>query len=499
MILSKKTIGFVLSIVAFISIIFFLNLNNNKISFTLAIAVLMAIWWIMEVVPLAITSLLPVVLFPLFGIIDGKEISSAYFNDIIFLFLGGFYISLAMQKSHLDKRIALKILSILGVKPGNIVLGFIIATAFLSMWISNTATAMMMLPVALSVLDKLKDNLTQKQLNKLSVSILLSIAYSASIGGIATLIGTPPNLAFIKIFSITFPKAPEISFSQWMLFGMPLSISMLTVLWLLFYFFFFRKIKIKGNLSKNIFKNQYKNLGKISRDQIFILIAFISFIILLLFRKDINIGNFKIPGWSNLFNNPKYLNDGTIAIAIAILLFLIPSTKKSGKLLDCKTAKNIPWNIILLFGGGFALAKAFVSSGLSLWIGNKLGNFLFDSQFLNMILFVSVMIFLTELTSNTATTQIFLPVIAGIAITSGENPLFLMIPVTIAASMAFMLPVATPPNAIIFGSNKIKISQMSRFGILLNLIAIVIITIFVYIIAINVFNIDINNIPSWIK
>ncbi len=280
---------------------------------------------------------------------------------------------------------------------------------------------------------------------------------------------------------------------------MPLSISMLTVLWLLFYFFFFRKIKIKGNLSKNIFKNQYKNLGKISRDQIFILIAFISFIILLLFRKDINIGNFKIPGWSNLFNNPKYLNDGTIAIAIAILLFLIPSTKKSEKLLDCKTAKNIPWNIILLFGGGFALAKAFVSSGLSLWIGNKLGNFLFDSQFLNMILFVSVMIFLTELTSNTATTQIFLPVIAGIAITSGENPLFLMIPVTIAASMAFMLPVATPPNAIIFGSNKIKISQMSRFGILLNLIAIVIITIFVYIIAINVFNIDINNIPSWIK
>ncbi len=208
MILSKKTIGFVLSIVVFISIIFFLNLNNNKISFTLAIAVLMAIWWIMEVVPLAITSLLPVVLFPLFGIIDGKEISSAYFNDIIFLFLGGFYISLAMQKSHLDKRIALKILSILGVKPGNIVLGFIIATAFLSMWISNTATAMMMLPVALSVLDKLKDNLTQKQLNKLSVSILLSIAYSASIGGIATLIGTPPNLAFIKIFSITFPKAP---------------------------------------------------------------------------------------------------------------------------------------------------------------------------------------------------------------------------------------------------------------------------------------------------
>ncbi len=489
---SKKIIGLIISISIFIFVAFFTNLNYNgqKISYTLAIAILMAIWWMAEIIPLAITSLLPVVLFPAFGIIDGKEISSAYFNDVIFLFLGGFYISLAMQKSNLDKRIALKILSITGIKPGNIVLGFIIATAFLSMWISNTATAMMMLPIAISILDKLKDDLKPKQLNKFSISVLLSIAYSASIGGIATLIGTPPNLAFIKIYSINFPAAADISFSQWMLFGVPLSISMLVILWLLFYLLFFRKIKLTGSLSKDLFKNQYRNLGKISRDQIFILIAFASFILLLLFRKDINIGNFKIPGWSNIFSNPKFLNDGTIAIAISVLLFLIPSTKKSEKLLDCKTAKNIPWNIILLFGGGFALAKAFVSSGLSLWIGHKLGNFLFDSQLLNMIMFVSVMIFLTELTSNTATTQIFLPIIGGIAITSGENPLFLMIPVTIAASMAFMLPVATPPNAIIFGSGKIKISDMSRFGIILNLIAIIIIVIFTYFLAVNVFDIS---------
>ena len=490
---NKKIITFIISITIFIFVAFFLNLNDNKISYTLAIAILMAIWWIAEIVPLAITSLLPVVLFPFFGIIDGKEISSAYFNDVIFLFLGGFYISLAMQKSNLDKRIALRILSITGVKPGNIVLGFIIATAFLSMWISNTATAMMMLPIAISILDKLKDNLKPEQINKFSISVLLAIAYSASIGGIATLIGTPPNLAFIKIFSINFPNAPDISFSQWMLFGVPLSITMLVILWLLFYLFYFRKIKITGNISKDIFKNQYKSLGKISRDQIFILIAFASFIFLLLFRKDINIGDFKIPGWSNLLSNPKFLNDGTIAIAISVLLFLIPSTKKQEKLLDCKTAKNIPWNIILLFGGGFALAKAFVSSGLSLWIGHKLGEYLFDSQFLNMILFVTVMIFLTELTSNTATTQIFLPVIAGIAITSGENPLFLMIPVTIAASMAFMLPVATPPNAIVFGSGKIKITDMSRFGILLNIIAIILITVFVYLLATNVFDIDLHN------
>lgn len=497
---SKKIFGLVLSVIIFVLVGYFIDFNTSyEIKMTLAISILMSIWWILELVPLSVTSLLPVVLFPLFGIADGKEISSAYFNDIIFLFLGGFYISLAMQKSKLDKRIALKILSFTGVKPSNLVLGFMISTAFLSMWISNTATAMMMLPIAMSIIDKLKNNLSPKHLNKLSISIFLSIAYSASIGGIATLIGTPPNLAFIKIFSISFPSAPEITFSKWLAFGLPLSITLLTILWVIFYFFYLKKIKFSELLSKDTFKNQYKDLGKFTRDQIIILISFLLFAVLLLFRTDIDIGNFKIYGWGNLFGNPKYINDGTVAIAISVILFIIPSTKKSETLLDIKLSKKVPWNIILLFGGGFALAKAFVSSGLSIWIGDNLSGLLFESQYLNLFLFIMAMIFLTELTSNTATTQIFLPVIAGIAVSSGQNPLFYMIPVTIASSMAFMLPVATPPNAIVFGSGKIKIFEMARIGFFLNMISVIVIITFVYLLALNIFNIDLNNLPTWVR
>ena len=498
---SKNTIGLILGILFFIIILFLGNIepNNPKISITLAITVLMATWWITEAIPLAVTALLPLVLFPIFGITNGKEVSSSYVNDVIFLFMGGFMIALTMQKWNLHRRIALKIMMFTGVSPSKVIAGFMLATAFLSMWISNTATAMMMLPIAISILGEFENIFNEKDLKRYSIALLLSIAYSASIGGIATLVGTPPNLVFTKIMNISFPNAPEIGFGQWMFFAFPLSIFMLISLWLLMYLFLFRNIRPTNVISSNIFKTQHSQLGKYSFEEKIVTIGFVLFALLLLFRVDIKISSFIIPGWSNLLPNPKFINDGTIAIAISILFFIIPAKEnKKTNILDWKTANKLPWHIIILFGGGFALAKGFVSSGLSLWIGELIENSVFENPFFNILLITSVMIFLTEVTSNTATTQILLPILAGLAISTKTNPLIYMVPATIAASMAFMLPVATPPNAIVFGSGKIKISEMARMGLILNIIAIILVSIFVYYLGFNIFNIN-NELPIWAK
>ena len=497
----KKSIGLLLGIILFIGIILFGNIapNNPKISITLAITVLMATWWITEAIPLAVTALLPLVLFPFLGIANGKEVSTSYANDVIFLFMGGFMIALTMQRWNLHRRIALKIMMLTGVSPGKVIAGFTIATAFLSMWISNTATAMMMLPIAISILDEFEDVFNKNDIKKYSIALLLSIAYSASIGGIATLVGTPPNLVFTKIMNISFPSAPEIGFGQWMLFALPLSVFMLVSLWLLMYFIFFKQIKTQNNVSSNIFKAQYLKLGKYSYEEKIVTVGFVLFALLLLFRADIKISDFTIYGWANLLPNPKFINDGTIAITISILFFIIPSKNiKRDTILDWKTANKLPWQIILLFGGGFALAKGFVSSGLSLWIGELIENSVFENPFLNILLVTSIMIFLTEVTSNTATTQILLPILAGLAISTKTNPLIYMIPATIAASMAFMLPVATPPNAIVFGLGKIKISEMVRMGLILNIIAIILVSIFVYYLGFNIFDIH-SRFPIWAK
>jgi sodium-dependent dicarboxylate transporter 2/3/5 len=499
--ITKQQIGFILGLLVFVLVAFFSNLdpNNPKISYTLATALLMAIWWVMEVFPMAVTALLPVVLFPFLGVENGKLVASAYFNDIIFLFIGGFMIALAMQKWNLHKRIAISILRFTGVGLGQIVAGFMIATAFLSMWISNTATAMMMVPIAMSILSELENHIDQKDIKKYNISLLLAIAYSASIGGVATLVGTPPNLAFVKILNLSFPNAPEISFGEWMFFALPLSIILLLILWLFLYLVFFRKIKnIDDSGIKAILEEERAKNGKISVEEKIVSVAFVLFAVLLVFRKDLDLGLFIIPGWSNILKTPSFINDGVIAISIGILLFLIPAKSKVAKsILDWETMKDMPWGIVLLFGGGFALAKGFVSSGLSLWIGNELGAFFFENQLLNILIVSGLIIFLTEITSNIATTQIMLPVLGGIAISVGQNPLLLMIPATIAASMAFMLPVATAPNAIVFGSGKIKIAEMARVGFFLNLITLLIIVLYIWFLGLDDFDIQVGQLPLW--
>jgi len=498
----KNLISFLITPLISLAIILFGDLKQGEpaVTNTMAVALLMAVWWITEAVPLAVTSLIPVALFPLLGIMDAKNVSSTYFNNVIFLFMGGFIIALAMQRWDLHRRIALKILLVTGVSPGRILMGFMLATAFLSMWMSNTATAMMMMPILISVIDKLEESIGKQEIKGYSVGLLLGVAYSASIGGIATLVGTPPNLSFVRIFHIYFTNAPEISFASWMLFALPISIMIFISAWLLLYYMYKPKKDNWKNFDRNMFRDQLHDMGPMRYEEKVVLIAFISVALLWIFRLDLDLGWIKIPGWAGIFPKSSFLDDGTVAIFVAILLFILPSKSKSFKrIMDWEAAIKIPWHIILLFGGGFALASGIKESGLSNWFGEQL---VFVADFNPIFLILSIallMTFLTELTSNTATTEMILPILAGIAISAEINPLLLMLPATLSASMAFMLPVATPPNAIVFGTNRITVSQMAKTGLFLNLMGAIIITLMTYLLGTFVFDMNIGEFPDWAK
>jgi sodium-dependent dicarboxylate transporter 2/3/5 len=496
--LSLKKIFIIIGLLSFVLISVFVDLEpgNPIITYTLAIAVLMAIWWASEAVPIAVTALLPIILFPLFGIMDGKAVSDAYINHIIFLFIGGFLMAIAMEKHNLHRRIALKILLFTGTSFAKILFGFMLATAFLSMWMSNTATAMMMVPVAISIISKSTDYFNKDDAKKYSTGLLFGIAYGASIGGIATLLGTPPNLSFTRIFTIIFPNAPEISFSEWFIFAFPISVVMFIIAWTLLYFMYRPKQEASGG--NEILNKEYAKLKEISFNEKVVLFMFISLALLWIFRAGIKFDSFSIPGWSQIFHNPKFINDGTVAITISFMLFLIPSKgTKHSRLLEKGDIAKLPWHIVLLFGGGFALAQGFVESGLAIWFGEQM-QFIGKLPPVLIILLVALfMSFLTELTSNTATTEMLLPILAGIAIKIQINPLLLMLPATLAASLAFMLPVATPPNAVVFGTNKLKVIDMIKTGIWLNLVGVGVVTIAVYYFAIYIFGIDISVMPDW--
>lgn len=494
----KKLTALVITPIIFIGLVVFVDLEPGKpeITYTLAIAMLMAVWWITEIIPLAITALLPVVLFPLFGVMDGRDVSAAYFNHVIFLFIGGFIVALAMQKWDLHKRIALKILSFTGSSPAKILLGFMLASAILSMWISNTATAMMMVPILLSILVKLKEYLPPDQLKKYSIGLLLGVAYGSSIGGIATLVGTPPNLSFARIFQIMFPAAPEVSFSTWFIYAAPISLIFFIFTWV--YLFFRFKPQRSGKKLENVeFKTQYRELGQTTYEEKVVFVVFVMLAILWLSRSGLKIGDFELPGWSSLFSSPEYINDGTVAIGMAILLYIIPSRKRLKPIMDWKTTAKLPWNIVLLFGGGFALAGAFKESGLSTWFGELLSGAGAIHPFLIIIIICLSVTFLTELTSNTATIEMLLPILAGLSVSIEVNPLILMLPATLSASMAFMLPVATPPNAIVFGSNRLQVMDMARAGLILNLVGAIVITVVTYFWGTWVFGFDVNVLPEW--
>ena len=494
-----QKIGFFLGLLIFILILIFADLDpaNPNLTKMAAVASLMAVWWITEAIPLAATSLIPILIFPLTGILDGEKTAGSYINSVIFLFLGGFLLALAMENWGLHKRIALKIITLFGGSPDSIVLGFMAATAFISMWISNTATAIMMLPIALAIINKMENEFGKEKTHNFSVTIMIAIAYACSLGGICTLIGTPPNLAFVRILKIIFPSAPQIGFGTWMLLAIPIAIIML-----LFAAFLLTKVFYKYDkdlkINRNFIRDEYVQLGKISFEELTIALIFFSTAMLWIFRLDMNLGFIVIPGWERLFAFSKYLNDGTVAIGMALLLFIIPARKNNDRrktILDTTVFNKVPWGIILLFGGGFALAEGFTSTGLSNFIGLKLQTMTDFSPIIIVAAVALVMTFLTELTSNTATAQMILPIMASVSVAAQINPLLLMITATLSASMAFMLPVATPPNTIVFASERLRILDMARVGFVMNLFGVVVISLLVYLIGTVLFGL--NEFPVW--
>ena len=436
----------------------------------LAVAVWMAIWWISECVPLALTAIIPLIFFPLLGISTGKEIAPKYINSIIFLFLGGFLIAQAMENSGLHKRIALNMLARFNASPLQLAMGFAVATAFLSMWISNTATTMLMVTIALPLLHRLIEEHGEENVGPMAASFLLVIAYSANIGGMGTPVGTAPNLVFLENIRAVAPELAP-SFLEWMMIGLPIVIIGLTVLFLVLGP---RLARLPWKASNaNQLHSALANLGPMRREERYVATVLTLTAILWMSRQSITIEGFTIPGWSSLLPYPG-VDDGTVAMFGATFLFLLRSEAGS-PILNRESFGRLPWEIVLLLGGGFALASGMQHSGLSLWIGDQLG-FLAGVPIVFMMLGIALAItFLTEVTSNTATTQVMLPILAAAALANDMDLIMVLIPATLAASCAFMLPVATPPNAIVFGSDQVPMKTMVKAGIRLNLIMAIVI------------------------
>ena len=468
--MSSNKIGLYLGPAVFFLTLLFYNPSglNDPSKAVLASTLWIAIWWITEALPITVTALLPIVLFPLTGGMDLTLTSAAYGHKFIFLIMGGFIIAIAIEKWNLHKRIALNIIYFIGTDVKKIILGFMVATAFLSMWISNTATSVMMLPIGIVIIKQLSEHPMSDSAENLNFgkALMLSIAYSASIGGIATLIGTPPNMVMAGIVSQTYGY--EISFLEWFVFGFPVMIFLLFVCW--FYLtrwaFSFKQNRFPGGIEEILrLRNE---LGKVSYEQIVVAVVF------------------ALAGicWiSRSFVLQKFfptIDDTIIAIFFSLLLFTLNSKNKDEKILKWEEAVKMPWGILLLFGGGMSLAKAFESSGLAIWIGNQLNVLGSFDLIVLLILLVATINFLTEVTSNLATTAMLLPVLAPIALEFDLHPFVLMTAAAIAASCAFMLPVATPPNAVVFGSGYLRIPDMVRKGFFLNLISIFTIVLMVY-------------------
>ncbi len=431
----------------------------------LGIALWMALWWMTECVPLAVTALIPLIAFPLTGIAAGKETAPRYMTSTIFLFLGGFLIAQAMEATGLHRRLALFILSRWNASLTQILIGFALATAFLSMWISNTATTMLMATIALAVLSRLDRELKPEEMKVVASTLLLTIAYSANIGGMGTPVGSPPNLVFLETMKRTFPENVP-SFLQWMMIGVPVVIAGLTVL----YFMEGRRLRHLpwSESAVTMLKQEAQGLGPMRGDERFVAAILSLTALAWMTREGIAGEGFSIPGWSALLPH-KGLDDGTVAIAAALTFFVVP-IKQGVPILDRAAFARLPWHILLLFGGGFAMAMGMERSGLSEVIGNQMA-FLADVSPLVMMLGLALSVtFLTEITSNTATTQVLLPILAAVAVGSGQDAVLLLATATLSASCAFMLPVATPPNAIVFGTDRVPMSAMMKAGFKLNLV-----------------------------
>lgn len=468
--MSTKQIGIYLGPVMFFLTLLFFNPPglNDASRAVLASSLWIAIWWITEALPIAVTALLPMILFPLTGGMELADTTAAYGHKLVFLTLGGFIIAIAIEKWNLHKRIALHIISYIGTDLKMIILGFMVATAFLSMWISNTATSVMMLPIGIVIIKQIQDNsdFSGSASNTFAKALMLSIGYSASIGGVSTLIGTPTNMVLAGAISQIYDY--EISFLEWFIFGFPLSIMILFFSW--YYLtriaFSFEQKRLPGGRAEIV--KLKKDLGKITFEQKAVSFVFFAAAFCWITK------NFLLK---NIF--PR-IDDTIISIFFATLLFLINVKGKKEKILKWEDTQRLPWGVLLLLGSGMSFAKAVDSSGLSVWVGTQISAFGTMNLFILLVLLITVVNFLTEIASNMATIAMMLPILAPIALEFDLHPFILMVAAAAAASCAFMLPVATPPNAVVFGSGYLKINDMVKNGFLLNLTSIVIIALMVY-------------------
>ena len=463
-----------------------------------AVALLMATWWMTEAIPIPATSLLPLPLFPLMGIMHTKKAAAPYASHLIFLFMGGFIIALAMQRWNLHRRIAMNIVRIIGFSPGRLIFGFMVATAALSAFVSNTATTVMMMPIGLAIIAHVIEEGRREGLDKqinfspeqfaFGLNLMLGIAYAASIGGIATLIGTPPNTVLAAYLNKTYGY--EITFAGWMKVGVPLVCVMLPLCWI-----WLTKVANPMKLKKvpggrDLIDKELKEMGGLSAGERWTALVFGLTALGWIFRKKLGF----------IFPDPSLVTDATIAMAGGLILFLIPVDMKRNRfVMNWEWASKMPWGVLILFGGGLSMASGFKATKLANWIGSQVG-LLENAPVLVLIIAVATLIiFLTELTSNTATSAMVMPILAAVAIGLGENPLLLVVPAAIAASCAFMLPVATPPNAIVFGSGYVTIPQMARSGFGLNIIGIIITVVITYFLVMPIFGVEVGVLPEWAK
>jgi len=425
--------------------------------YTLGLTLWMAVWWISEATPVSVTAFLPLIIAPVVGIAPIKMATSSYSHPLIFLFLGGFFISIAMERWNLHRRIALKVMSLVSTKPSHQIGGLMLVTAFLSMWMSNTATAVMMLPIALSIIEMVKQNSNHHE--SFSKAMLLSIAFSASIGGLATLIGTPPNALMAGYLNESYNI--EIGFAQWMAVGVPLTTVLLVLCWVILTKVCYQVNKGERVDTNDLFKSKLNELGEMKKSEKMVLFFFVFAALSWIFRP-------LIASTTGLA-----ITDTGIAMFVGLLLFVVPvDRKKDIRILTWDDTKKLPWGVLLLFGGGLALASLIKKSGLAAYIATQL-EATSNIPLIAAILVVTITIlFLTEITSNTATAASFLPLLGPISITLTDGPMMLVIPAALAASCAFMMPVATPPNAIVFSSGELRISDMVRAGFWLNIAAI---------------------------
>ncbi len=433
-----------------------------------AVALLMVTWWATEAIPIPVTALLPLALFPILGVTSIETAALPYANKNIYLFLGGFLIALSIERSGLHKRLALIMIKSVGSNGPKLIGGFMLVSALISMWVMNTSTTLMLLPIGLaicSVVAKTVPNMTEKDKSNFDKALLLSIAYAATIGGMSTLVGTAPNIVFSSFMQEVYGL--EISMIDWMKLGIPVSICMLILAWVILTRIVYPVSFTSSDETKSTLSQMLLDMGPVSKDELRVGIVFSIAAGLWMFRSLID-------------NYITGLSDAGIAIIVAIALFIIPSSGRNGELLSWEQSSKLPWGLLLLFGGGLSLGVQINNTGLGLWIGQSLVALKTVPLILLVMAVAALIIFLTEVTSNVATTSTFLPVFGAVAVAVGVAPEVLTIPVVLAASCAFMLPVATPPNAIVYGANKFKILDMMRAGFFINIAGIFVVTIFAY-------------------